>query len=120
VLLVRRGKAPNFGLWSPPGGRIEPGETPEQAVRREVREETGLEAANLEEIGIHEVDVMAPGGGRSIRYLIHVHTGNAAGAPVAGGDAAEARFMTERELAGLPLTDGALSFIAAATDVRKP
>lgn len=42
VLLVQRGRAPSAGTWSLPGGRIERGETPEQAAVREVREETGL------------------------------------------------------------------------------
>jgi len=42
LLLIRRGHAPHAGLWSLPGGRVEAGETSEQAVRREVREETGL------------------------------------------------------------------------------
>ncbi|WP_254790473.1 NUDIX hydrolase [Blastococcus tunisiensis] len=45
LLLVRRGHAPHAGLWSLPGGRVEPGETLEQAVRREVREETGVDVA---------------------------------------------------------------------------
>jgi 8-oxo-dGTP diphosphatase len=42
VLLVRRGRPPLAGSWSLPGGRLEAGETLEQAVIREVREETGL------------------------------------------------------------------------------
>jgi 8-oxo-dGTP diphosphatase len=42
LLLVQRGHPPHPGLWSLPGGRIEPGESPEQAVEREVLEETGL------------------------------------------------------------------------------
>lgn len=42
LLLVRRAHEPHAGLWSLPGGRVEAGETLEQAVRREVAEETGL------------------------------------------------------------------------------
>jgi 8-oxo-dGTP diphosphatase len=42
LLLIRRGHDPHAGLWSLPGGRVEGGETLEQAVRREVLEETGL------------------------------------------------------------------------------
>jgi len=42
VLLVKRGHAPLKGQWSLPGGRVETGETLEQAVAREVLEETGV------------------------------------------------------------------------------
>jgi 8-oxo-dGTP diphosphatase len=42
LLLIQRGHAPHAGLWSLPGGRVEPGETAEEAVEREVLEETGL------------------------------------------------------------------------------
>ena len=41
MLMILRGHEPGKGLWSIPGGRIEPGESDEQAVVREVREETG-------------------------------------------------------------------------------
>src|SRR6478735_11335416 len=42
LLVVRRMNAPSADLWSVPGGRIELGESPREAVTREVREETGL------------------------------------------------------------------------------
>ena len=43
LLLIRRGHDPGAGLWSLPGGHVEPGETDEAAVVREVAEETGLD-----------------------------------------------------------------------------
>ncbi len=42
LLLIKRGHEPGAGLWSPPGGRIEPGETDADALVREMLEETGL------------------------------------------------------------------------------
>jgi len=42
LLLIRRGREPNRGRWSLPGGRVEPGETDEQALVRELAEETAL------------------------------------------------------------------------------
>jgi len=47
VLLAQRGKAPAQGLWSLPGGRIEPGESLQEAVLRELFEEVGIKAQVL-------------------------------------------------------------------------
>jgi 8-oxo-dGTP pyrophosphatase MutT (NUDIX family) len=46
VLLHRRVKAPNEGLWVAPGGKLEPHESPVECAVREMREETGLEVAD--------------------------------------------------------------------------
>jgi 8-oxo-dGTP diphosphatase len=54
VLLVRRGQEPLKGHWSLPGGLVESGEELAHALRRELREETGLSIEPLEVIGVFE------------------------------------------------------------------
>jgi ADP-ribose pyrophosphatase YjhB (NUDIX family) len=51
LLLVQRANEPGRGLWSLPGGRVEPGETDEAALVREVQEETGLTVTVHELVG---------------------------------------------------------------------
>ena len=90
VLLIRRGKPPKQGEWSLPGGRIEPGERAIDAGRRELREETGVEA---EIIGLIDVvDGLFPEAGRHY-VLIDYAARWIKGEPVAGDDALEARFV---------------------------
>ena len=64
VLLIHRQFPPNQGLWNGVGGHIEPGETPRQAIIREVAEETGFHISDPEFSGILTWDgfEIAPGG----------------------------------------------------------
>lgn len=50
-LVLRRADEPFAGAWDLPGGFVEAGESPEECIRREVGEETGLEMAELEILG---------------------------------------------------------------------
>jgi len=102
LLLIKRGHPPGAGLWSLPGGRIEPGETDAEALVREMREETGLvvEAGQL----IGTVRRPAQGGGvLDIRDYAATVIG---GTLRAGDDADDARWVDASELGSLPLTDG--------------
>ncbi len=47
VILQFKRRGFGVGKWNGPGGKVEPGETMEQAVKREVKEETGLDVKNL-------------------------------------------------------------------------
>ena len=53
VLLVRRNNEPGMGLWALPGGYVEQGEVVEEALKREVQEETGLVARSFRLVGLY-------------------------------------------------------------------
>ncbi|WMT87907.1 NUDIX domain-containing protein [Pelagibacterium sp. 26DY04] len=55
VLLIQRAYAPFMGLWTFPGGRMEPGETPIDCVQRELFEETRLIVADPIEVLVETV-----------------------------------------------------------------
>ena len=58
ILLIKRATVPFMGYWALPGGRVDPGETVEQTVVREVKEETGLDIAVIRKVGeYHEQGV---------------------------------------------------------------
>ena len=68
VVLVRRGREPLKGRWSIPGGLVEVGEQLQQAVRREIKEETGLDVEPVERLEIFERIQRDPDGRGRIRY----------------------------------------------------
>ena len=110
LLLVQRGKEPGAGTWAPPGGKVEPGETLEQAVARELFEETGLVGLPTSPAGWVEVE------SSSARYLIIDYFVNldAASSPstsvIAGDDAADAHWFELSSVSALPLADGVAEF----------
>jgi 8-oxo-dGTP diphosphatase len=118
VLLIKRASGALAGLWSLPGGHIEPGETARAAALREVREETAVEAELIGLVDIHDVILRDASSALAAHYVIAVFCGRwVAGAPAAGGDAAEARFVPLDDLEALTLTDNAARFIRRAWDL---
>ncbi len=109
VLLVERARPPGAGLWSVPGGKLEPAETLAQAVAREVREETGLTV----EVGPLACVVERIGDGFHFVILDYLAR-PIGGALAAATDVSAARFVGEHELAALPLTDGLVDVLARA------
>jgi 8-oxo-dGTP diphosphatase len=109
LLLIRRGHDPGAGLWSLPGGRIEPGETDEQAVVREIREETGLIVVCDRLVGSVERPGL-DGAVVDIRDYAAIITG---GELAAGDDAADARWVSPADLASLPVTGGLVEALTA-------
>lgn len=71
ILLVRRDREPAKGLWSIPGGAVEVGERQEEALFREVLEETGVKVEVLELAGTYDV-ILNDGTGRvEFHYLLN-------------------------------------------------
>lgn len=114
LLIIRRGRPPGVGLWSIPGGRVEPGETLTDAVRREVFEETGLRV----DIGAVAGSVILPGASPTDTYAVTDYFASltadmSAVEPVAGDDATAVRWATYDELNALPTTAGLTAALEA-------
>ena len=112
VLLIRRGKPPAAGFWHVPGGKLEAGESLVEGVRREVKEETGLDVnigpimavVERRQEGFHYViiDFLAQLAEPNQTHLI------------AADDASDARWVAEHELNQFPIAHGLLPILERA------
>jgi ADP-ribose pyrophosphatase YjhB (NUDIX family) len=112
VLMAERGKEPLKGWWSLPGGLVETGESLAQAVRREVREETGLEIEPAGVVDIFERIMRDAAGAPEYHYvLIDYMCRIAGGALCAGDDVSRVEWVRRRDLPRLQITEGTLAVI---------
>lgn len=115
VLLVRRGKPPNMGAWTLPGGAQEVGETTEEAARRELMEETGITTGPLHFAATVDNIRRDEAGRVRFHYTIIDFAGRwEAGEPVADTDVSEAIWVPLDRLEEYELWSEAYRVIAIA------
>jgi mutator protein MutT len=111
VLLVRRGKDPLRGRWVVPGGSVELGESLEQAVVREVREETGLQVRPREVVAVFDRIEREGAGVRYHFVIVDFLCDFVGGTLAAASDAEDAVFVAPADLAAYDLPEKALEVV---------
>jgi ADP-ribose pyrophosphatase YjhB (NUDIX family) len=131
VLLVRRGKPPRLGSWSLPGGAQHVGETAQQAARRELLEETGIEVGPLLLADVIDAVTRDEAGLVRFHYTIvdfcahwtagEAHAGDDVDAVAwAGPEALHAYALTHEAEAVIALSRARLSQAAASSPASAP
>jgi ADP-ribose pyrophosphatase YjhB (NUDIX family) len=117
VLLVRRARKPALGVYTLPGGVVEAGETLEEALVREIREETALEIEPVALAGHREVIVRDAQGKVERHFVILSFAARwRAGEPKLNGELEEARWIAPDQVGGLKITEGLAEIVAIAVE----
>lgn len=120
VALVQRGKPPRKGAWSVPGGALELGESLEQAARRELYEETGLEASEL--IYLDTVELIARDEDDNIRhhYVLFDYAARwSSGEIRAGDDAMDAKWFDHSTISKIDLWSETRRLVAKSFELLR-
>ena len=114
VLLVRRGQPPSQDLWAIPGGRVQLGETLQEAAEREILEETGVRIKAREPV--YTFDYIERDGASCPRFhyvIIDLIADFVEGEIRAGDDAADVRWVSAEELDGLKVSSKTVELLRA-------
>ena len=115
ILLAQRGKEPLKGWWSLPGGALELGESLEDAVRREVLEETGLEVECVKLFEVFERIMRDAEGAPEYHWILIDYLCRVTGGKLfPGDDVCAVDWVRRRDLPGLQITEGTLAVIERA------
>jgi ADP-ribose pyrophosphatase YjhB (NUDIX family) len=118
VLIVRRAQAPASGIYTLPGGAVELGETLEQAVIREVHEETGLDIEPVKLAGYRQLITRDTGGKIERHFVILPFAARwIAGEVSLNEELAEAKWLLPADLGSLRTTEGLAEVVATAADI---
>jgi 8-oxo-dGTP diphosphatase len=109
ILLIRRGGEPGAGLWSIPGGSVELGETLEESLKREVREETGLEIMVGKLAGVHNLVVREAGRIRFHYVILDYSADVISGEICAASDVTDCRWVRLDDLGQYELTESLIA-----------
>jgi len=105
VLLVRREQEPAKGLWSFPGGLVDLGETVEEAARREVKEETGIDIRIEKLLDLIDNIIRDDHGTVRFHYVVAIFLAHALTVEVEpSSDVSEARWVPFSDLSSCQMT----------------
>jgi 8-oxo-dGTP diphosphatase len=117
VLIVRRARPPAHGLYTLPGGGVEVGETLEQAVVREIREETALEIEPVALVGFRQAIARDAAGRVERHFVILPFAARFIGGEISlNEELAAGDWMAPEAIAGLKTTEGLAAIVAAASE----
>jgi len=115
VLLAARARPPLDGLFSLPGGLVEPGETLGEAALRELREEVGVEAEMIGFVDHVELIERDESGRIQHHFVVAAHAARwRSGEPRIGAEAREVRWVAQDAVAALPTTPGLVPLLRQA------